>query len=297
MLAALSAAVTPRKLSDDAAFFDEDAEASVEAAATATRALVAARLAPALPDENGVSGSTPMLSYSAARVASAGAAAAGAGNANFNRPGGGDGPRGRRPRGPGGGFVLVRPARARHRREPNRRPRWGAVPVSGAPRVSGVVSLNLRRAGGGAIAVTNLSSPIEFALPVNLESLRRSAGDSSSCDAPFSQNATGSALPRNASAAREQLRCAFFDEALGAFSDAGCWSLPNPRPPGSVVAWDDAFSFSGAEASAESASFAWRITHPTASGGVRGDAHLQRRERDAARPPRPPPTTRPRRAP
>ena len=139
----------------------------------------------------------------------------------------------------------------------------GAVPVSGAPRVSGVVSLNLRRAGGGAIAVTNLSSPIEFALPVNLESLRRSAGDSSSCDAPFSQNATGSALPRNASAAREQLRCAFFDEALGAFSDAGCWSLPNPRPPGSVVAWDDAFSFSGAEASAESASFAWRITHPT----------------------------------
>ena len=262
MLAALSAAVTPRKLSDDAAFFDEDAEASVEAAATATRALVAARLAPALPDENGVSGSTPMLSYSAARVASAGAAAAGAGNANFTVPavamalGDGDpvdlevvsfsfDPHGH-------DTGVNRTAAA-----------LGAVPVSGAPRVSGVVSLNLRRAGGGAIAVTNLSSPIEFALPVNLESLRRSAGDSSSCDAPFSQNATGSALPRNASAAREQLRCAFFDEALGAFSDAGCWSLPNPRPPGSVVAWDDAFSFSGAEASAESASFAWRITHPT----------------------------------
>jgi hypothetical protein len=86
MLAALSAAVTPRKRLDDAAFFDEDAEASVEAATEATRALVAARLAPALPDENGVAGSAPMLSYSAARVASAEAAAAGAGGANFSVP-------------------------------------------------------------------------------------------------------------------------------------------------------------------------------------------------------------------
>ena len=249
MLAALSAAVTPRKMSDDAAFFDEDAEASVEAAAEAMRALVAARLAPALPDENGVAGSAPMSSYSASRVASAEAAAAGAGGANFSVPaeamslGNGEpvdvevisfsfDPHGH-------DAGVNRTAAA-----------TGAVPVSAAPRVSGVVSLNLRRAAGGDVAVANLSSPIEFVLPVDLESLRRYSTSDSTCDA-LAGNATGSALPRNASAAREALRCAFFDEAIGGFSDAGCSSLPNPRPPGSAVSWDDASSFS------------WRITHPT----------------------------------
>ena len=250
MLAALSAAVTPRKRLDDAAFFDEDAEASVEAATEATRALVAARLAPALPDENGVAGSAPMLSYSAARVASAEAAAAGAGGANFSVPAEamslGNGKAvdvevisfSFDPHGHDAGVNRTAAA-------------TGAVPVSAAPRVSSVVSLNLRRAAGGDIAVANLFSPIEFVLPVNLESLRRYSTSDSTCDGNAAGNATGSALPRNASAARETLRCAFFDEALGGFSDAGCSSLPNPRPPGSAVSWDDASSFS------------WRITHPT----------------------------------
>jgi hypothetical protein len=250
MLAALSAAVTPRKRLDDAAFFDEDAEASVEAATEATRALVAARLAPALPDENGVAGSAPMLSYSAARVASAEAAAAGAGGANFSVPaeamslGNGEAVDVEvisfsfDPHGHDAGVNRTAAA-------------TGAVPVSGAPRVSGVVSLNLRRGAGGDIAVANLSSPIEFVLPVNLESLRRYSTSDSTCDGNAAGNATGSALPRNASAAREIVRCAFFDEARGGFSDAGCSSLPNPRPPGSAVSWDDASSFS------------WRITHPT----------------------------------
>ena len=200
------------------------------------------------------------MPYSAARVASAGAAAAGAGNANSPASvamalGDGD---------PVDLEVVsfLRPARARHRREPNRRRAGRRARLRGAARLRRSPEPAARGGRGHrrdqpllADRVCVASEPrVAASLGGRLEFLR----------APFSQNATGSALPRNAAPR---------GNSSGARSSTRRWRVfrrrvlvsAEPRPPGSVAAWDGVF-FLGAEARERFVRLAHHAPH--ASGGV-----------------------------
>ena len=256
MLDALSAAVTPRRyIGSGDLFVDEDAEASSSAAAAVTRALVATRLAPALPDELPVFGTTSMLSYSAGRYTSgANATSATAGSANFTVPESAmslsnDDPVDVElisfafdPRGFDAG--VNRAANA-----------LGAVPIAAAPRVSNLVSLNLRNVtSGDELMVQNLSIPIQFTLPLRVE-----LTETPSCDALRDTSVSPSTQI-------DRVACTFWDEQAGEFSLTGCVNLPNPRPDGSAFTWNQSlFDLIGDDTTSES--FLWHVTLPSLLDG------------------------------
>ncbi|KAK3233595.1 hypothetical protein CYMTET_56119 [Cymbomonas tetramitiformis] len=81
---------------------------------------------------------------------------------------------------------------------------------------------------GGELGVQGLQEAMTFSLPIQLPANHTDAG-----------GAEGTS-PAAASAARAPFlgaRCVYWDEAEGAYSSAGCTTLPNPAPPGSSVFW------------------------------------------------------------
>ncbi len=88
-------------------------------------------------------------------------------------------------------------------------------------------------AGGVAVPVENLSTPLLFTLP----------------PAPVA-NGT-------------RAQCAWWDAAAGAYSAAGCAPLPSPRPPGHELAFAPGFDASAGPASLAAA---WNISGPLADG-------------------------------
>ncbi|KAK3262321.1 hypothetical protein CYMTET_28815 [Cymbomonas tetramitiformis] len=81
---------------------------------------------------------------------------------------------------------------------------------------------------GGELGVQGLQEAMTFSLPIQLPANHTDAGGA------------GGTSPAASSAARAPFlgaRCVYWDEAEGAYSSAGCTTLPNPAPPGSSVFW------------------------------------------------------------
>ncbi len=98
---------------------------------------------------------------------------------------------------------------------------------------AGITRLAFTKAASGeAVAVQNLTSPLLFT------------------------------LPSTELAAAQQHTCAWWDEAAGAYSTAGCATLPSPFPEGHEMRFVDGFVADGAASLARS----WNISGPLLDG-------------------------------
>lgn len=127
--------------------------------------------------------------------------------------------------------------------------------------LSGVVSLSMVAAGPGTeVPVANLTRPIFFSIPIEVLSI----GALKQAHPPI--NGTNSTVDTDRLAAV----CGWWDAegggGDGAYSTEGCFTLPNPFPPGGEVSWVPGFRLNSPDYNQTYWHRSWQLDHEIMAG-------------------------------